>query len=143
MPELRALQIGPIAARCLARDGNGRVAAVFARSAYLELDPGLVVIGADDLPRGPLNVRTTALGAGERPFLGLRAGSPVRLDGGDLELGGGLSCSLAAAKVWHPATSTGAWRHASLSSALGTLERWAAARAPREGLGDVELVLRR
>ena len=63
------MQNGYLAQRLLSRHPTGNVIAVFDRSAYLELDEGIVCLTADELPDGPLMVshrRTSALRIDEK-----------------------------------------------------------------------------
>ena len=63
------MQNGYLAQRLLSRHPTGIVIAVFDRSAYLELDEGIVCLTADELPDGPLMVshrRTSALRIDEK-----------------------------------------------------------------------------
>lgn len=74
------VDIGVGARAVLARPATGRVLAVYAKAAYLELPDGLVALTNTDAPRGPLHVRVAAL-----PHL--RPGDLVVIDRTELRVG--------------------------------------------------------
>lgn len=136
MPDFRILRSGPTAARLLAQDGHGRIAAVFTRTAYLELAGGLVALGARDLTMGPLNAATSAEAAGGWPRLGLQVGMAARLGRGRLKLGN-ASFALPPADLWRPDLTPKPRSAKALRTAVETLEALAECRAPRDGLASL------
>jgi hypothetical protein len=75
----------------LREPGRGRIAAVYARAAYVELAGGVFALTAPDVPLGPLHARVAFP-------LGLEKGRPVVAKGGRLHAGG------------RAMSSTGVWR---------------------------------
>jgi hypothetical protein len=97
-PTYRVGSIGPIAARTIARARRGRVAAVFARSAYLDFGD-LVCLGLPGIGNGALNViveRAHDL----QPFR-LAAGVAVECDARVLRIDD-IVLDGSAAPVWRP-----------------------------------------
>lgn len=75
------LDIGVGARAVLSRPAPGRVLAVYAAAAYLQVPTGLLALTTAQAPRGPLHVRGTALPP-------LRPGDVVTTDGTELCAGG-------------------------------------------------------
>ena len=99
---LRLLCGGPLAARRLAAGGEGRVAAVFARSFYVALGGHLIAIGSRDFPMGPLNVASSAPPYTDWQGRGLRAGMAAAVCRGGLEITGGPRFDSSSLRLWRP-----------------------------------------
>lgn len=78
---MRLVRVGEGAAELLARDGTGSVAAVFRHAVYLSFPRGLFALVGVDAEPGPLHAHVTALPS-------VPVGDPVRIDHGDLYVGG-------------------------------------------------------
>lgn len=132
-PNLHSIvELGPIAARVLARMGTGRVIAVFERCAYVDVGGELICIAAQAVGSGALN----ALVASADAFCALRA-SPhldVECNGARLLIGSAF-VDFATSRRWHPLPVP--WPLDSLRLARGVAATRSAARGrvPDEGVG--------
>jgi hypothetical protein len=128
--------IGGYAAERMQHAREGRVRAVFERSAYVELDRQWICIGSERLGRGPLNAivaspyaigRTLARLAPQQPALGtwprFRVADAL------------LDCTNAT--FWHPALPARPIDRARLARGVARMRSAAHARIPAEGLAFV------
>jgi hypothetical protein len=82
--------------------GRGSVAAVFERSFYIAFDRGWVCMGAEALPLGPLNVRSSAPGSVIWDSGGLSIDDQVLSIAGAIRVGRTLEFSTASVVTWDP-----------------------------------------
>ena len=126
------------AARGLVEDGGaGRVAAVFARSFYLESAGRMACIGDRSLGLGPLNALCDAPPGIDWPASGLRTGAAYRRAGDRLHVGDRFVFSTKAAETWTPPPCPASWRPEPLRRDLDALDRRIAGRVPNEGLAPL------
>lgn len=95
-PNLVAVSLGEGAAPLLVNGARGVVQGVYRAAVNIVFRGGLVSVVPESSGRGPINV-TVALEGLEMTDFGLRAGEPVALGGGTLDLGGRLLVSLRSA----------------------------------------------
>lgn len=136
-PRFGLLRCGPLAARRLARDGAGRVAAVFANAFYVELDSGLVSIGPCDFGMGALNAASTAAPGCDWHASGLRPGMTAGLRRGHLAITDGPIFDSTAARLWQPLPANRNWTEAALRQTIRSFDALAAELAPAEGFGPL------
>lgn len=94
----RARWIGSTIAGALAIPASGAVAAVFARSCYLDLEQRIVALVHPDLGRGPLNVVTPPVGLG---LAGLAVGTAVRVEPPEIMIAPDVRIDLSEAQIWN------------------------------------------
>ena len=131
----QALNIGPTAARILARSGQGHVNAVFKRCFYCEINGDFICIGSPFLGMCPLNVITSMPDGDLRISPGLLTGMPVRVSSDHVRIGGNrLLLRMDGADVWlpppFPEPDPG-----KIKRGLAVLKAVAVHRLPEDGLG--------
>jgi len=125
--------VGPVAARAVAAGGDGCVRAVFARSAYVEVDRAFICVGVPELGCGALNALVTS-GSTLRAWLAQVApGERVTATPRQLRIGG-MRIDFARARCWHPPQPALPVDHARLAQGVVQMRRAAIERMPDEGL---------
>jgi Protein of unknown function (DUF2877) len=130
--EIRAAEIGPIAAAILETGGEAEVIALFERSFYVMAPQGLICVGLDTLGSGPLNVLisgSTALWVGF-----IRVGTKAQLDAATLVFESALSVSIVDAPVWQPPPITMFWTPETLKRGLQSVQVAVRGRLPSDGI---------
>ncbi len=127
--------IGGIAARLLSHTGRGRVLAVFGKCFYVELEHGLLCVGAEGFTLGPLNLITSAPASTRWLESGVRVGDAAVLGGGVLRVGHRFRFRLDGAAEWRPAYSGISGHPSALREGLQRFRLACAGVAPAEGLG--------
>jgi hypothetical protein len=128
---------GSAARALIAAGGAGRVAAVFARSFYLEGAAGMACVGGGSLGLGPLNAVCDAPSGIDWPASGLLVGAAYRTAGDRLHVGDRFVFSTAAAVTWTPPPCPAGWRPDTLRRSLDDLDRRVANLVPKEGLAPL------
>jgi hypothetical protein len=128
---------GSVARELITAGGAGRIAAVFARSFYLESARGMACIGDRSLGLGPLNAICDAPPGIDWRASGLRVGAAYGLAGDLLHVGGSFVFTTAAAETWTPAPCPAGWRPDALYGSLDDLGRRIAWRVPDQGLAPL------
>ena len=155
-PALRVgiVEAGPVAAHGVHGARRGRVAAVFERSAYLEIEwaPAaasprevaaqersiLVCVGGQALKSGPLNALIASPGAARTWLASVSQGERVAAAGGRVRVGR-TELDFRAARPWQPVRAALPVDAARLAAGVAQLRSEAAARIPDEGLGFLVL----
>jgi len=155
-PALRVgiVEAGPVAARGVHGARSGRVAAVFERSAYLEIESPratpsrsdlaaqersiLLCVGGRALKSGPLNALIASPGAARTWLASVAQGERVAAAGGRVRVGR-TELDFRAARPWQPVRAALPVDLARLCAGVAQLRRDAAARIPAEGLGFLVL----
>ncbi len=135
--EFSVSQRGCVASRILNDGGQGRVAAVFDRSFYVETEEGLACIGNESLAASPLNLTTSAPETTNWPASGLYLNAKVSISANIMRVGERFSFLLAEAEEWTPGPLSASWGAESLKKGLARFREAAAGRPPREGLGSL------
>ncbi|MBN2427507.1 MAG: DUF2877 domain-containing protein [Deltaproteobacteria bacterium] len=131
----QALKMGAAAARVLTRSGQGYVNAVFKRCFYCEINDNFICIGSPTLGMCPLNVTTSMPEGDIRVFPGLVTGMAVRVCGDYVRIGGErFLLKTDGGGVWLPPPPS-ATDPQKIKSGLNALEKVAAPRLPKDGLG--------
>lgn len=112
---------GMTALSAMGRAMVGQVGALFDRSFYITLDDDWVCMGSEDLPLGPLNIRSSAPAGTHWPSTGLKIGDRVLIAAGTAHVGSLFDFSLADALAWKVAPPLG-WTAGSLQAGLGHLD---------------------
>jgi len=129
------LEVGPTALRTLARDGIGRVVAVFRRCFYVEICGAMVCVGPRDFPGGALNVRPSAPEAIDWRASSVTAGQRTRLTRSTLRVGHWVVVHLGSARPWVPNRTSAPIDRALLRRGLTTFEKVSEGWVPEAGLG--------
>jgi hypothetical protein len=129
------------AARGLTQDGNeGRVAAVFGSSFYLETRGSFACIGNTSVELSPLNLVAELPECMSWSASGMRRDDPWKISTGSIYVGTRYAFPLADAAAWGPQPVPAGWQADDLRRGLDELRRRAVDRLPAEGLG--RLILR-
>ncbi len=126
---------GSVASRLLHDTANGRVAALFNSSFYIETEDGFVCIGNEDLRPSPLNVVTMAPAGMNWPASGLRLNENVTVCANTVSVGNRFSFLMSSACTWSPESVSG-WNILDLERGIKTLREVAANHVGAEGLGS-------
>jgi len=129
-------RIGDFAAGRLQRAREGRVRAVFERSAYVELDGQWICIGGERLGCGPLNALVTSACAINRALATLVQDRPLRGTWPRFRTDHTL-LDFTRAKRWHPTLPALPIERACVARGVARMQRAARARIPRDGLAFV------
>lgn len=121
---LFATRAGRPALEILKTVRRGRVAALFERSFYITLDKGWVCMGTDELPLGPLNVRSSAPNQVTWESSGLRIDDSVVSSDGKVRIGQTLCFDLGDILGWDPPAPP-PWTMLSVKAGLDALDRLA------------------
>ncbi|MBL6946998.1 MAG: DUF2877 domain-containing protein [Rhodospirillales bacterium] len=135
-------QMGPAAKRVLADGMRGTVLAKFRRCFYVEDSVGgLACIGTESIGAGPLNALISGSGGFVRLTQVPAPGTPVRVDGGILFIGGLLAFDLTEAKDWQPTAVLSSWSAPTLSAGLDFLAVTPRGKSFDDGLGRLIPIL--
>ena len=126
---------GCIASEVLARATDGRVAAVFDSSFYVETNAGLFCIGSAALEPGPLTLVTDAPAATKWPVSGVTRDATAHIGPRTVTIGNRYRYALSDAAAWAPDRISGAPNAARIEAGLRTFRRFAADKVPADGLG--------
>lgn len=126
---------GSAASRTLRGVRNGRVAAVFRSSFYVETIAGFVCIGNETLEPAPLNLITDAPAGTDWSASGVRHGEQVFVSSKSIDIGQRFSFPLSRTTGWKPDPPPKAWKFADLNQGLGAFRGATTERVPRKGLG--------
>ena len=126
---------GSVASRLLHDTANGRVAALFNSSFYIETEAGFVCIGNEDLRPSPLNVVTTAPAGTNWPASGLRLNENVTVCANTVSVGNRFSFLMSSACTWSPKLVSG-WGILDLERGIKTFRGAATNHVGPEGLGS-------
>ena len=129
-------RIGDFAAGRLQRAREGRVRAVFERSAYVELDGQWICIGGERLGCGPLNALVASASAINRALATLVQDRPLRGKWPRFRTDHTL-LDFTRAKRWHPTLPALPIERACVARGVARMQRAARARIPRDGLAFV------
>jgi hypothetical protein len=130
---LMVAEIGPIAAEAIEVSCEGRVSAVFARSAYLDLGSTMVCVGVPGIRRGPLNARVDSRSAVCEWLARIAPGEAVTGTPRRLRTGG-MQLEFEHARRWHPPRAALPVDRGRVARGVAQLRAVAAGRIPREGL---------
>lgn len=100
--DIPIVAMGPVARRTVAGVGQGRVAAVFHRSFYIECGQSFVCIGVPDLALGPLSATADVPNGTNWMSSGLSVGAPVAGTDGVLTVGNRFRFDSRSARQWSP-----------------------------------------
>ena len=128
---LSAVSIGTQATRIIAASRRGRVAAVFNRSLYLELDSGWCCLVGKELGAGPVNICVLLPG---RMDIVTRNAPVDRVDQGFV-IGSRLHVATVAARVWTAPIVE--WSEETLVRGLAALDPLCLDHAPSAGLSRI------
>ena len=112
---------GGIALSAIGRSMIGQVSAVFDRSFYMALGDDWVCVGSEDMPMGPLNIRSSAPAGTHWPSSELKLDDRVLIAAGSAHVGSQFVFSLADALAWKAVLPLG-WTARSLQAGLGHLD---------------------
>ena len=126
---------GGVASEVLARATDGRVAAVFDSSFYVETKNGLFCIGSAALEPGPLTLVTDAPAATKWPTSGVTRNATAHIGPRTVTIGNRYRYALSDAAAWAPDRISGAPDPAKIETGLQTFRRTAADKVPAGGLG--------
>ena len=127
-------EIGPVAAAAVDAACEGHVAAVFARSAYLDLGVGMVCVGAPELRRGALNALVDFGSDLAGWLVRLAPGTRVAAARQRLRIGG-WQLELDRVRCWQPPRPVLPLERDRVARGLASLRAAAACRIPCDGLG--------
>lgn len=113
----------------------GRVAALFERSFYIEIDGHWICFGGSSLYLGPLNLQTNAPAKINWQASGLQLEDPVRISATEIHIGNRFSFSYRDAQPWHPDPIRNLDKTA-INAGLTSLTEQAFNMVPREGLAS-------
>ena len=113
----------------------GRVAAVFERSFYLEVDGALACVGTRDLDASPLNLTTSAPAGTDWRASGVGLGDRVAVGDRTVRVGRRQAFRFAASEPWTPAPLPAPWDGDSLREGLAAFRSASRHRLPDQGLG--------
>ena len=119
---LVVIQGGSQALDILKANGAGRVVSLFERSFYIAFDQSWLCLGANSLPMGPLNVRSSAPKNVNWESYGLHIDDPVLSVAGGIRIGQALEFGTLGAIAWHPPAPP-PWSVKTLRSGLDGLDR--------------------
>lgn len=131
--------LGTVAAKALQVSSAGRVAAVFERSLYVELDGAWLCFGPTALGPGPLNVNCVPHNGLDWQHLNVRLESAVHATPTQIRIGSALALSRSDATLWTPPATPEPWNTATLTGGLTDLYEIMRSKAPHEGLGALAL----
>ncbi len=94
--------MGPAARRTVARMGQGRIAAVFHRSFYIQCGASFACIGVPELALGPLTASADVPNRMNWMSCGLRVGAPVAGTDGVVMVGNQFRFDARSARQWSP-----------------------------------------
>ena len=126
---------GCVASEVLARATEGRVAAVFDASFYVDTNAGLICIGSAALEPGPLTLVTDAPATTKWPASGVARDATVHIGARAVTIGNRYRYALRDVAAWRPDRISGAPDPARIETGLRTFRRIAANRVPTDGLG--------
>jgi len=126
---------GCIASRTLKESTNGRVAAVFRSSFYVETDAGFVCIGNESLEPSPLSLVTKAPAGTDWSASGLRRNAKIHLSREAISVGNRFLFLLCGAVGWSPAPIPKSWNIIDLERGLNSFRDASLSHLPEEGLG--------
>lgn len=129
--------IGARAHALLARPGSGRVAAVFARSLYLQRGEDFACVGDRALPEGPLHAATREVSLSWRGLV--PAGARWRSDGARVLIADRVGIELGRARLWRPPPWPAPPRARTLARRIDVLRAWLPGHQPLEGLAALAL----
>jgi len=126
---------GCIASRILNDAADGRVAAVFRSSFYVETDAGFICIGNETLEPSPLNLITMAPAGTDWSASGLRRDAKISLSEKAIGVGNRFSFPWCDATNWSPQPVSKSWKPSDLECGLKVFRQVAMDHLPDEGLG--------
>lgn len=126
-------EIGPVAAAAVEVPCEGRVGAVFTRSAYLDLGGTIVCVGVPELRRGPLNALVNSRSAVCEWLARIAPGEAVTGTPKRLRIGG-MQLAFEHARCWHPPRAALPVDRGRVARGVAQIRSVAAGRIPRDGL---------
>jgi hypothetical protein len=114
---------------------QGRVAAVFERSFYIEMDHKWFCVGASSLSHGPLNLLSDAPANINWEASGLKLEDRVKISATHIHIGNRFNYSYRDAEPWQPDPIT-SLNKVTIAAGLATLTSQAHSMAPAEGLAS-------
>ena len=135
-----ATRYGHLAKELLVDGRRGRIAALFKSSFYLQAGGAIACIGNHSLHACSLNVNTSAPGNLDWSANGLKTGSPWRVLGRTLYVGGRFCVAMHTTDTWAPSGAPRHWRAMDLRRSVVELRRLCGLRAPQEGLARAVVV---
>ncbi|MBT6442084.1 MAG: DUF2877 domain-containing protein [Alphaproteobacteria bacterium] len=114
---------------------QGRVAAIFERSFYIQVDDHWICLGASSLTLGPLNLLTDAPANINWQASGLRLEDQVKISATHIHIGNRFAFSYRDAEPWQPDSIT-VLNTTTVAAGLTTLTQQAHSMAPTEGLAS-------
>ncbi|MDA7948210.1 MAG: DUF2877 domain-containing protein [Hyphomicrobiaceae bacterium] len=114
---------------------QGRVAAVFRSTFYVDTPAGLFCVGNEALTPSPLNLVTAAPVRTDWRASGVRRGTAVRVSAGDIKIGGCFSFCYSNAARWTPAPLPRSWTTMDLERGLQAFRRQVRICVPEDGFG--------
>ncbi|GMQ75196.1 MAG: hypothetical protein BMS9Abin01_0441 [Gammaproteobacteria bacterium] len=127
---------GIAASRTLRDSSDGRVAALFESSFYVNTRAGLVCVGNESLAPSPLTLVTTAPAGTHWPASGLRLNAGVSISARTIGVGNRFVFPLSEATEWSPDPVPDAWQPLDLERGVRAFREAAVGRVPTEGLGS-------
>ncbi len=130
-----ATRCGSFAHDLLLDGRRGRIIALFKSSFYLEAGGAIACIGNESLHACSLNVNTTAPASLDWSAGGLKTGTPWRMRGRTLHVGGNYAIAMQETETWFTTAKPRHWNALDLRRSVAELRRLCALGAPHEGLG--------
>ncbi len=131
------VQLSGCAASKILKDAtDGRVAAVFRSSFYVETDAGFFCIGNENLEPSPISLVTTAPVSTDWSASGLKYNAPIHISGEVIRVGSRFSFLLSDAARWLPSSVPNPWCAINLERGLNAFREASLLHLPEEGLGS-------
>ena len=130
------ISTGILAMNALKKRRRGKVSAVFEKSFYIEVNKDWVCIGGNNLPMGPLNLRTNAPSRISWNTSGIFKNQEILIDKKNLFIGNHTSININKTTIWSPIKISN-WNFNSLEKGLAKFWDFDSFLYPREGLAQL------
>jgi len=128
------ISAGKLALNAIDYPKQGRIAALFERSFYIEVNGNWFCFGASSLPLGPLNLQTNVPANINWQASGLQLKDQVKISASHIHVANRLAFSYRGAELWQPDPIPDLDKKTTIAAGLASLTQQAFNIAPNEGL---------